>query len=804
MIPVPSSAQESDVPFLAPDFRVLFESAPGAFLVLLPEDPVFTIVAASDDFVRLTNIRREDLLGQGVFEVFPDNPDNDAADGVRNLRASFRRVMATGVPDQMPMQRYDTGRLPAEGGGFEERYWSVLNKPVLGVDGHVEYLLQATEEVTGRVRAEQRDAFLVRLDDATRPLIDPDEIGQRATRLLGEHLGADCCAYGHFEADEETIEITWNYCRSGVPSMVGRYQLAQFGAEAARLLRAGRPHMVEDVEGDPCAADRRAIYHQVGIRAGVSVLLGKAGKLVALMTVHQTTPRSWRKDEVELVQAVANRCWESLERAHITRALRESERRFRSLVSASSQVLYRMSPDWTEMRQLGGGGFLQDTEQPSVRWLEQYIDPSDQPFIRAAIERAVADRSVFELEHRVRSVDGSLGWTRSRAVPVCNERGEITEWFGEANDITERKQMELALRTSQERLKQIFQQAPVAIAVYRGRDFVIELANPSFTPLLPGREDFVGHRLADVAPELGSSFWDTFHRVLDTGEAFVANEFCVPYDQDGDSVVEDHWFNVVYHPLRESDHSVSGIVAVSSEVTAQVRARQELERVNRELEEFAYVASHDLQEPLRMTNIYTQLILQHLAGNDPVLDEYAGFVRQGVMRMEGLIRDLLAYSRTVHREPLPVGTANLSVSFREAVAVLQSRIEECKATVTVPPLPAVRGDTKQMTQVFQNLLSNALKYRRKEVPLEIRISVERRSNEWIIAVQDNGIGFDPQYAERIFGLFKRLHKGEYPGTGLGLAICQRIVERYGGRLWAEGRPGQGATFSFALPSVEED
>ena len=204
-----------------------------------------------------------------------------------------------------------------------------------------------------------------------------------------------------------------------------------------------------------------------------------------------------------------------------------------------------------------------------------------------------------------------------------------------------------------------------------------------------------------------------------------------------------------------------------------------------------------------MVNIYTQLILKNIGPEKTKVGPYADFVQQGVTRMEVLIHDLLTFSRTVHAEELHVGSADLSVSMAEALSVLKNRIEETGATVTLAePLPTVRGDASQMAHVFQNLLSNALKYRQAEVRPEIHVGAERDGGNWIISVRDNGIGFDPKYAERIFGLFKRLHKEDYPGTGLGLAICKRIVERYGGRIWAEGRPGAGATFRFSLPAAE--
>jgi light-regulated signal transduction histidine kinase (bacteriophytochrome) len=163
---------------------------------------------------------------------------------------------------------------------------------------------------------------------------------------------------------------------------------------------------------------------------------------------------------------------------------------------------------------------------------------------------------------------------------------------------------------------------------------------------------------------------------------------------------------------------------------------------------------------------------------------------------------LLSFSRAVHLESPEVGTADLSVSLSEALGILRNRIEENGAVITGEPLPQVRGDTGQFAHVFQNLISNSLKYRKRGQAPKVHISAERRNGEWIMAVADNGIGFEQRYAERIFGLFKRLHKDEYPGTGLGLAICQRIVERYGGRIWATSEPDRGATFYLSLPHTE--
>lgn len=238
----------------------------------------------------------------------------------------------------------------------------------------------------------------------------------------------------------------------------------------------------------------------------------------------------------------------------------------------------------------------------------------------------------------------------------------------------------------------------------------------------------------------------------------------------------------------------------ASERELQTRNEQ-LTIANRELEEFAYVSSHDLQEPLRMINIYTQLLIRQINPEDEKLRQFARFIYGAVTRMENLLRDLLNFSRTIHPDGLCIGTADLSVSVSKALATLSGRIQENHATVKVDRLPTVSGDEDQLAQVFQNLLSNALKYRKPTIVPEIKISAELQGENWVISVQDNGIGFDPVHAERIFGLFKRLHKDAYPGTGLGLAICQRVIERCGGRIWAESSPDKGATFRFSLSVV---
>jgi signal transduction histidine kinase len=227
----------------------------------------------------------------------------------------------------------------------------------------------------------------------------------------------------------------------------------------------------------------------------------------------------------------------------------------------------------------------------------------------------------------------------------------------------------------------------------------------------------------------------------------------------------------------------------------------ELERSNDELRQFAYVASHDLQEPLRMVASYTQLLASRYKGKlDTDADEFIGYAIGGVNRMEQLIKALLAYSK-VGRGDTGSEPTDCSAVLDQVLANLRMVIEESGAAVTHDPLPPVMADATQLGQLFQNLISNALKFRSDEPPL-IHVSSKRNGRQWVFSVRDNGIGIEPQYAERIFIIFQQLHnRADYPGTGIGLAICKKIVERHGGRIWVEAESGKGSTFYFTMPFV---
>ena len=272
---------------------------------------------------------------------------------------------------------------------------------------------------------------------------------------------------------------------------------------------------------------------------------------------------------------------------------------------------------------------------------------------------------------------------------------------------------------------------------------------------------------------------------------------------------EIHWISHICKPVHDHSGKVLGVCGSNRDITVQKRAEEalkekteELVRSNAELEQFAYVASHDLQTPLRAISGYLNLLSRRYEGRlDPEANRFIQRTNQSVQRMQRLINDLLTYSRVSTRGN-PFQPTDCNTVLKEVLDTLQPSIEETGAVITCHSLPTVSGDSGQLAQLFQNLVDNAIKFRGEKAP-QINIDAERSDGNWLFSVRDNGIGIDPKYAERIFLIFQRLHTlDKYPGTGIGLSICKKIVERHGGRIWVDSQEAEGSTFRFIIPDRE--
>jgi PAS domain S-box-containing protein len=309
-----------------------------------------------------------------------------------------------------------------------------------------------------------------------------------------------------------------------------------------------------------------------------------------------------------------------------------------------------------------------------------------------------------------------------------------------------------------------------------------------------------GKSACEIFPDEAEHYYQDDLEIINSGQPKLGI-----VEQMGTASGEKRWVLTDKIPCRGEGGDITGVLALTVDITDRKRAEEALQRTaddlarsNKDLEQFAYVASHDLKEPLRMVTGFMSLLKDRCQGKlDDKSDEYIRFASDGASRMQGLIDDLLAYARAGR------GTATerteIGAIVDRAMGTLTVSIDESGAVITRDALPAITSNPLELTQVFQNLIGNALKFKGQGKP-EIHVGAQRQSDRWLFTVRDNGIGIDPQFTDRIFMIFQRLHSREqYPGTGIGLAICKKIVERHGGRIWVESQPGKGSTFCFTIP-----
>jgi PAS domain S-box-containing protein len=817
------------------------------YLLLLPDYPAFTIVAVSDAYLKATLTTRDTLIGRPLFDAFPENPNAANASVADNARESLLCVIKERQTHVMPVHKYD---IQSKQGELEERYWSPSNSPVLTNDGELAYIIHRVEDVTELIQKRTpvdglQPELIVRdqlLNEARNRLAEHEraeqmlaeklrftalsaDIGVALTRLqqssqmlqscaqsLVDHLGAAFARIWILDKETKVLELK---ASAGLYTHLdGPHSRVPVGAlKIGWIAQEKKPHLTNDVLNDPRIGDRDWARKE-GMVAFAGYPLMVDGSVNGVMALFAKAPL--KKDTLAVLGSVSDsialgierklsedsRVRQSLSLAQSHAEVARSEERFRAFVTASSDVVYRMNADWTQMHSLEGKALIPDTQNPTQSWTDLYIHPEDRDGVWAQIQRAIQTKSNFELEHRIISVDTISRWVFSRAIPILDDDGEIVEWLGAARDITGRKQAEQAFirltahSESQRRLYEtILSSTPDLVYVF-DRDHRFTYANPALLTMWGKTAE---EALGKNCLELGYEPWHAEMHDREI-EQVIATKLPIRGDVPFTGTHGRRMYDYIFVPVFGLDGEVEAIAGTTRDVTERQIAEEEIRRANQDLEQFAYAATHDLLEPTRTVKLYAELLLRQHSTNLPDRGlEYLKFVQGGATRMEALIRDLLTYTQAGLPDPDAI-KADAQACFLTALENLAAGISESRAQVTAGPLPTVQiGDT-QLLQVFQNLIGNAIKYRRPDTAPVIHVSAQCKDRVWQFTVSDNGIGIEDRFKDQVFGLFKRLHNHtQYSGTGIGLALCKRIIERCNGQIWVESKPGQGSQFHFTLP-----
>jgi len=824
------------------DLLPVFNAQPGATLLLSPD---WLIVGASDDYLAATLTQRAAIVGQFIFDAFPDNPATPEANAVANVRASLLQVLATKQPHTMAPQHYDVPD-PARSGQFVERYWQPRHTPVLDAAGQVQFIIQSVQDITASRLAERQLRESQAGEQAARAEADQEKANvlrlfEQVTMAIALLQGPD---YRVELANAEMLRI-WGRTSAQVldqPVFSVLPEIASQGFEAilADVLAHGTPYDLREVpvQIDRGHTDRPTLgYFHLMYRPQYDARGHITG--IVTMAVEVTEQVQARQQLEQLNQELEARVLARTQELEAARATTERQRRqwHDLFMRAPAAICIFDGPEWVyEFVNPGYQAMFPGHELLGKRLLDVFPELAGQ-------ELPTILHRVYDTGEPFQASEVLVPLARTEGGPIqdiyfdltylarYNETGQIDGFVTYAYDVTEQVRARREREDQRQRLQRLFLDAPAAICILSGPGLVYELVNTDYQALFPGRE-LLGKPILTALPEIANTtMYATFRQVYDTGRTHEEQAMLIPLARPTDGVLENRYFRYIQQARYALDGRIDGVLVFAFEVTEQVRTRQQVQDLNEELavineeltatnqelhvsnaqltrtnvdlDTFVYTASHDLKAPI--SNI--EGILLALRAQLPAEVQQEEMVAQLLDMLQGTVARFqltitqltdITKLQLAHAGPAePVQLAPVVEDVRLDLAPLLATAATALAVEVAPEL-VVSFSPANLRSIVYNLLNNAIKYRSTERPSQVRVQAAQTPQAIVLTVQDNGLGMSELQQRQLFGLFQRLHT-HVEGTGVGLYIVKRLVENGGGTIAVQSQPNVGTTFTVTFP-----